>query len=193
MPTCRKCHAAFPNHVHINGRAHNLQRRKFCLDCSPFGRHNTRDLSAAPEIRPAGLPEQARCSRCKRTLPASKFHRRRDGSRLLKYCRECTNRQVVERQQRLKRLAVEYKGGRCQHCGYDRYVGALEFHHEDGSQKESDVSRFKCTTFEKVKSELDKCLLLCANCHREEHARLKGLIGDLPPLSLSAGGAAVLN
>jgi formate-dependent nitrite reductase cytochrome c552 subunit len=50
----------------------------------------------------------------------------------------------------------------------------LEFHHRDPTQKDFSLGHAKMTNFEKVKSELDKCDLLCANCHREEHARLKG-------------------
>lgn len=73
-------------------------------------------------------------------------------------------------------MAVAYKGGHCECCGYSRYIGALEFHHPNPGEKEFDLAGFRSTTFEKVKAELDKCILLCSNCHREEHARLKGLL-----------------
>jgi hypothetical protein len=55
-------------------------------------------------------------------------------------------------------------------------MGCLELHHRDPGAKEFDFAHYRSTTFEKVKPELDKCILLCANCHREEHARLKGLL-----------------
>jgi hypothetical protein len=93
------------------------------------------------------------------------------------YCKPCTTEQTVERQQKFKRQCVEYKGGKCSRCEYDKYVGALEFHHLDPSEKDFSPSQCKLTKFDnRIKKELDKCVLLCANCHREEHARLKGLL-----------------
>ena len=69
---------------------------------------------------------------------------------------------------------IEYKGGKCENCGYNKYEGALEFHHIDVSKKDFSISRAKLTSFsDDVKLELDKCRLLCANCHREEHRKNK--------------------
>ena len=68
-------------------------------------------------------------------------------------------------------MAVEYKGGRCQVCGYERCIEALEFHHLDPTQKDFGISHRGYTrSWEKVKEEINKCILLCANCHREFHA-----------------------
>lgn len=114
------------------------------------------------------------CPACKRELPWTAFYRRRQGTQPNVYCKPCTTRQVLQRQHALKRKACDYKGGKCARCGYDRYVGALEFHHLDPGEKDFSLSRSKLTSFDKVKAELDKCVLLCANCHREEHARLRG-------------------
>lgn len=77
---------------------------------------------------------------------------------------------VTKRRQTLKKMAIEYKGGSCQRCGYDKYIGALEFHHMDPNEKDFLISRKgHCTSWEKIKKELDKCILVCANCHREIH------------------------
>ena len=66
---------------------------------------------------------------------------------------------------------MEYKGGKCESCGYNKYIGALEFHHKDFSQKDFQISRHRLQTFnDDVEKELNKCLLLCANCHREIHS-----------------------
>jgi len=86
-------------------------------------------------------------------------------------CRKCVVEAVDRRRKKLKKMSVEYKGGKCERCGYDKYIGALDFHHIDPSTKDSDISGKKQTaSWEKVKKELDKCILLCANCHREEHS-----------------------
>lgn len=83
---------------------------------------------------------------------------------------------VQKRRKKIRQMAVEYKGGSCEKCGYDRCLEALEFHHLDSSQKDFSISSKGYTrSWERVKAELDKCVMLCANCHREEHARLAAL------------------
>lgn len=69
---------------------------------------------------------------------------------------------------------IEYKGGKCQVCGYDRCENALEFHHIDPSLKSFEISN-NSFSFEKMKTEVDKCALLCSNCHREVHAKIINL------------------
>jgi hypothetical protein len=80
---------------------------------------------------------------------------------------------VSKRRRKLKSLAVELKGGKCQICGYNKYVGALDFHHLNGESKDFDLSTRGLTrSWEKIKDEADKCILVCANCHREIHGGL---------------------
>ena len=68
-------------------------------------------------------------------------------------------------------MAVQYKGGQCSRCGYNKCVEALEFHHLDSSQKDFGISEKGYTrSWERVREELEKCILVCANCHRELHA-----------------------
>lgn len=66
-----------------------------------------------------------------------------------------------------KQKAVDYKGGKCVACGYSDCLGAMDFHHPDPTQKEGLKAHW---TFERNKPELDKCVLVCARCHREIHA-----------------------
>jgi 5-methylcytosine-specific restriction endonuclease McrA len=78
---------------------------------------------------------------------------------------------VKRRRERVRLTAIQYKGGCCQICGYDRCMEALEFHHLDPTKKDFGISNKGYTrSWEKVKAEADKCILLCANCHREVHA-----------------------
>ena len=80
---------------------------------------------------------------------------------------------VAKRRRRLKVMAVELKGNKCQICGYNKYIGALDFHHIDESTKSFNLSvRGLTRSWEKTKKELKKCILVCANCHREIHAGL---------------------
>jgi len=77
---------------------------------------------------------------------------------------------VVKRRKKLKDMAIEYGGGKCQVCGYDRCKRALSFHHKEPSQKDFGLSSRGLTrSWEKTKIEIDKCILVCANCHMEIH------------------------
>ena len=88
-------------------------------------------------------------------------------------CKKCSVEAVQRRREKLKLLAVEYKGGECEVCGYKKCVNALECHHIDPNEKEFGVGENGYTrSIEAIKKELDKCILVCSNCHREIHAGL---------------------
>ena len=79
---------------------------------------------------------------------------------------------VYARRKKVRQMAVEYKGGKCEICGYGRCTDALEFHHNDLSRKEFGISeKGYIRSWKRVMEELDKCRILCANCHREHHAQ----------------------
>ena len=81
---------------------------------------------------------------------------------------------VMRNQKRKKQYAIDLFGGKCCICGYDKCIEALEFHHLDKSTKEEKPSKAILSwSFDRAKKELDKCILVCANCHREIHAAEK--------------------
>jgi len=101
------------------------------------------------------------------------FAFREGGSRVR--CKKCAVESVQKRRLKVKKMAVDYKGGNCQKCGYDKCIDALEFHHLDPSQKEfSPSTKGHCKSWDSIKKELDKCLLVCSNCHREIHSLKPG-------------------
>ena len=66
--------------------------------------------------------------------------------------------------------AVEMLGGICMKCGYNKCIAALDFHHPNNTSKRYDISDHLNGSWENVdKTEILKCKLLCANCHRELH------------------------
>ena len=86
-------------------------------------------------------------------------------------CKKCNVINVQRRRIKIKKLAIEYKGGKCEKCGYDKCDAALDFHHIDSNQKEFGIGNKGYTrSWERIKIELDKCILVCANCHREIHS-----------------------
>jgi len=88
-------------------------------------------------------------------------------------------RAVHARRKKIRKMAVEYKGGKCEACGYDRCADALEFHHNNATSKKFGISEKGYTrSWDAVKDELDKCIMICANCHRELHAKLAASGGN---------------
>lgn len=87
---------------------------------------------------------------------------------------EYLKKAVAQRRKKMRRMLIEYKGGRCELCGYDKCVDALDLHHRDATTKVFGISSSGLTrSWEKNRAEADKCVLLCANCHREIHAGYK--------------------
>lgn len=78
---------------------------------------------------------------------------------------------VVDWRRRAKEKLIEYKGGKCLKCGYNKNCpSAYDFHHRDPSEKEFEIGSKGITrSFEKMKIEADKCDLLCCRCHAELH------------------------
>lgn len=125
----------------------------------------TNPRRAIPDTEPRA------CAICKEIKDASQFYKikaKKIGR--FSYCIPCAKKHVADRQRTLKQQCVDYKGGKCESCGYNRYLGALDFHHKDQTQKDFSISHVGKTEFcDKIKRELDKCQLLCSNCHRETH------------------------
>jgi transposase len=83
-------------------------------------------------------------------------------------CKRCRSESVAKHRRKLKLILVQEAGGSCVICGYDRYVGALEFHHVDPAAKRLQISWNGVTqSLEVLRAEARKCVLLCSNCHAE--------------------------
>lgn len=65
-----------------------------------------------------------------------------------------------------KTKAIELKGGKCTKCGYNKCIGAMQFHHRDPNKKEFNIGSSDMA-WNKIEKELEKCDLLCSNCHYE--------------------------
>jgi len=135
---CQKCGGNFPNHIYHNGKRVTLQRRKYCLDCSPYGKHNTRQLEKPVKKKRV------------RSYP---------------YDSERVNKKRHENKVR----AITYLGGKCSKCGFVGSLRCYDFHHTDQDEKEYQIAFIILHSWSKIKNELDKCILVCGNCHMELH------------------------
>lgn len=154
---CRNCGIKIPLWLTIDGKQRNLGSRKYCLTCSPFKANNRRNFE---KIFANSEGTKRTCSDC-----LKEFIYRSQRAMTLNLCSACVSKQ---RRKMIKVKAVEYKGGKCQSCGYNKCINALDFHHLDPREKDFTISGTS-GKWENVKKELDKCVLLCKNCHAELH------------------------
>lgn len=111
---------------------------------------------------------------CKHCGPTD-FRLQRSKGRESYYCISCHVGRQRARRVAKKHKAIQYKGWCCSVCGYSKCEAALDFHHMDPSKKDADFTQMKNWTWESIQEEIDKCILVCSNCHREIHHALEAL------------------
>ena len=87
-----------------------------------------------------------------------------------------------KRRRDFKRQLIELSGSKCQVCGYDKCLPALDFHHIDKTKKSFSISNSYRLRGNKtvILEEIKKCVLLCSNCHHEVHEGMVSLRGIEP-------------
>lgn len=146
---CRKCENSIPYKKEINGKIRNLQGRKFCLECSPFGNHNTKSDIDKETVR-GNKPFSEWDEDYKKSFKQKMYNRRFD------------------RKQKL----VDLAGGKCSICSYDKCMKALSFHHVNPKTKSFGLSseNLHNRSWDVILEEFKKCILVCMNCHAEIHS-----------------------
>jgi hypothetical protein len=128
--------------------------------------------SAGPRIK--RLEGKHFCGNCEEYLPYSEFYIRKRGG-YSGHCKKCNVKVSIERLEHKyvsrKSKAIELKGGCCEKCGYKKNFAALCFHHKDPSTKSFgiDARNIRMRNWDLILEEIDKCSLLCHNCHMEKH------------------------
>jgi hypothetical protein len=116
------------------------------------------------------------CRTCNQEKPLTEFSvlttKKKSGIKYNCDCKICRSEVRREKSRQLKAKAIQYKGGKCNDCLMVVHQAAFEFHHLNPSTKEKDPTHLLRDSNEmsnSAKQELDKCVLLCANCHRIRH------------------------
>ena len=157
MKTCEKCSKEFPTWTVVDDKKVNLQRRKYCLECSPFGEHNT--------VRIENVRPKFSCP-CGETNP-KKFNPKKS-----RQCTKCKSSYDLRKGQEKKDKARKHLGGKCVACGFDKWLVSLDIHHPDPSKKDPNFASMRSWSWKRILRELEqaKCILLCRNCHGAYHA-----------------------
>jgi hypothetical protein len=109
-----------------------------------------------------------KCSTCQEYKPETEFYKKGQSGGLNSLCKVCFNDYCQRRWVERKKRAILYLGGKCAHCGYDGHYAPMQFHHL--RDKDASWDKLRMRTWQSVIQELDKCLLLCANCHAILHS-----------------------
>lgn len=110
------------------------------------------------------------CTKCKINKTDNEFYVKKHRKSTSSFCKDCFNSYCIERWIQRKKDAIKYKGGKCYDCqGIFPYV-VYDFHHLNPAEKEFQWPQLKLRSDKAIKKELDKCILLCSNCHRIRHS-----------------------
>ena len=167
MKICARCNKEFKTLQVIDGKKRNMGKRVYCIECSPFKSHNTRKLKFIPIGKHTATTKL--CCGCKEILDVGNFYKK-SGTTLQAYCKRCLLDKQMKRWQERKREAIKYKGSICIDCKQTFNAPIYQFHHLDPSTKDYDWSKLRQLNWKCILKELDKCVLLCANCHIMRHS-----------------------
>lgn len=156
MKVCAKCKKEFPSSIKLeSGKRLSLTARKYCIECNPLYSRNL--YKGNSERVPRNNIRNFKCKIC----GIERKNKSRNNE-----CSTCINKRIRNSR---KEKAVKLLGSKCEICGYNKSIKALCFHHIDPKTKMFTISRFWNIKWLDILEEINKCQLLCANCHMELH------------------------
>ena len=154
---CASCGKDFNARQEVNGKRMGLYNRGCCLDCVPFG--------SSSSVVFAKPPEKRKCALCGKEY----LYDRKINNNRKKRCHSCcTTTRLKSRQE----WCMNQKGGKCAICSYSRCKRSMDFHHLDPYKKGFNIGQNWSKSLDVLKAELEKCILVCSNCHGEIHEGL---------------------
>lgn len=115
-----------------------------------------------------------KCAICNEYKNTDDFYKRagKRNEEITSYCKKCNTHYHTQRMRDTKIKMINYKGGSCKKCNLslnDSNYYVFDFHHLNPFDKDPNFSKIKFRSWKFIISELDKCILVCANCHRTIH------------------------
>lgn len=114
------------------------------------------------------------CPKCKQIKNKIDFYKKAKNSNVLQtYCKICNNNDVKKRAKEIKLKMLEYKGNKCVDCKLhinNTKACVFDFHHLNPLEKDINYDIIRWKNWKLITKELDKCIILCSNCHRIRHS-----------------------
>jgi len=143
-----------------------IKKLKKNLFCS----RSCKDKNRSKDKTKVRLSKKKYCYICGILVPPEQHN-----TKTLVCSKECLNKKKQIRYKNKKINSVKLLGNKCKFCGYNTCIDAFDFHHVNPTNKDTDIGQLLNCSWERIKKELEKCILLCCVCHREEHHRWKQL------------------
>lgn len=153
MKKCLKCSKKFTNRVIVDGIERNINKRIYCLECSPFGKRNTKRLHLPQRDKNS----KKHCTECGRDFKWTKNN----------ICPTC---RTFKRRGNQRSKAINILGGKCKNCGNCDH-DVLTFHHKNPNTKKFNLCSHWHRAWITILKKIKKCILLCANCHMKLHRK----------------------
>ena len=170
MKICKKCFQEFMTYIRVDDRLISMSNRSYCFSCSPYKGKQETSVARLDKYMTLDGANHKWCNAQKHWQPLSEFYTQKRGG-LQAYCKSCQKTRTHSRIIELKQKCVTYKEDICFDCRekFPHYI--YDFHHLDPKEKDFKISSLKSLSmpWTKLKAELDKCVLLCAHCHRHRH------------------------
>lgn len=153
MKNCKKCGNIIPARIFKDEKIFRTTTRVLCFECSPIKNKSIGDIDG---------DKTCACNFCGKI-----FNYKRSVGHSKNMCASCRTK---KRRKIFKQRSVDLLGGKCVKCGYNRCINALELHHKIPKEKSFNFNDGYSRSWEVFEKEVLKCILLCSNCHAEEHS-----------------------
>lgn len=165
---CKTCGKTIPKFVpNIEGVSiRTTPGRTKCFECSPYVAPSTKKDKYLDMLSRYTDAELTTCSSCGKKYPSKLIN---TGSYTRAKCNSCNANGARFAK---KQKCLDYKGGKCAVCGYNKTTRVLSFHHTDPSTKLFTISGAHARSWDVLRAELDKCQLLCMNCLNALHSNV---------------------
>ena len=127
-------------------------------------KHGLKTVRGPHGSYPKDFHVERKCYVCGETDPEKFYGHKRS------ICGVCRNKYNHKKAQEKRKFMIEYLGGSCLSCGYSKYSCSLDVHHKDPKEKDINFNTSRYWSKEKLIVELNKCILLCKNCHAAHHS-----------------------
>lgn len=153
--TCIHCGKEIPYKIKRNGKLYYLSSRKFCIECSPLNKRNTRSYIIKLN------DDESFCARCQKVKKINNFYKRKDNGKPFSYCISCQEKVKKLKFEEKLEIIIQIFGNACYDCGIIYPTSVYNFYSEGNIFS---INKAKNMSLGRLKKELEGYIMLCKNC-----------------------------